>query len=118
MLIAIDNTHFNCPLQMPLASEAQQLVRSADIAPNECGYCGKLFICVGTRVRHEHELHENYFRYQCDICGQGAHGKKELVGHMAQHTKDVKGYSKCDDCGLNFQFDRQLEYHKKVRHSD
>ena len=99
--------------------ELSMFVRDATTPANECGYCGKLFICVGTRKRHEHEIHENRFRYQCDICGQGAHGMKELEGHKALHTRDddVYMHSRCEECGLRFQFSRQLKFHMRKYHT-
>ncbi|CAG7835800.1 unnamed protein product [Allacma fusca] len=79
--------------------------------PFSCDQCGRVFSEPRTLQHHRDSVHENKFKYHCEICGIGCQQIYMLNRHMMCHSSEKK--FTCEVCGLKFKRKQQLIIHER-----
>ena len=74
-----------------------------------CEVCSKEFDYVQTLAKHRQVVHQNKFRYQCNVCGRMFFDKGHYDGHINTHT-NTKPFE-CKTCGKSYTFESSLRRH-------
>lgn len=78
----------------------------------KCSFCKTEFVSNYVLRLHVEELHQNEFKYFCEVCNRGFTAKSSLNTHKYTH---IDGHQfKCTLCSKTFRYKRQLNNHMAV----